>query len=241
MKFEMSKWDTEHFEFSVAKSFFDLADTELSVKQILKACLKLPKPMLVICRVPTDNYRVTHELEAMKAQLMDTLVCWNRSLEEFPVLSETDISYGLNTPEDTQEIVAICGDSYTDFISHFHQDPKLNKGRVIELYKKWAYNSCIGDMGNGITVAKYKGKVVGFMAMTFEEDIGDLTLAAVSKNFRGKGIYRGVVYHSCLYFIKSGLKKAKVLTQVNNYAPQKAWAGLGFKPYKSVYTFHLWI
>jgi GNAT superfamily N-acetyltransferase len=70
--------------------------------------------------------------------------------------------------------------------------------------------------------------------------MGDLVLAGVLENARGKGIYQRLIAAGIDWCKENGLKRVESYTQINNYSVQKVWSDLGLRMDDSVYIFHKW-
>lgn len=67
-----------------------------------------------------------------------------------------------------------------------------------------------------------------------------MVVGGVHPDYAGKGIYRDFLITGMQWCLAQGRIRMVVSTQVNNYSVQRAWAQLGFKQYRSQYTFHKW-
>ena len=233
-------WDTEHFGFKIAsfgpKEHSDIAPAmQFARSQDVK---------LVIARCPVENGPIVQALQKTGFLLMDTLVRYHFIFgkKELPV-DTGGIPVRPVRPEDVPSVGKIAGASFKGYGGHFHNDPKLDKGKCDELYVKWAINSCRDKkVANEVFVADDHGEVLGFItAKKISEEAGDGVLACVGPKAQGNGIYRSFIVKVMHWCHEEGLKRMELGPLVNNYAVQRVWQRLGFEIYASTHTFHLWL
>lgn len=140
--------------------------------------------------------------------------------------------------DDIDGLMAIAKGSF-DY-DRYHSDPSLDNDQCDRYYEQWIKNSCNG-FADKVIVSEYEGEVVGFTTgkADHKEELGHLVLSAVSKKYRGLGIYTSMIYEGVKWLESQGFKGLVVGTQINNIAVQKAWIKLGFTVLDSEYVLHL--
>lgn len=235
----ISKWDTNHFGFKVAKT--DMT----SVKEILPAesfCSKKGVKLLII-RVATDNTSIVHKLQEQGTGLMDTNLRYYLSLasiQVMPVLGPAVIRSCLKA--DANNVSTVAKAAHAGYIGHFHNDPRLDRNKCDALYTEWAKNLCLDqNLANLVLVAEIEGKIVGYDShKLINTNVADGVLSGVSPLTQKKGIRKALVVASNNWCKSHGLERMEEEVSINNYRMQSILIGSGFKLYAAEYIFHKW-
>jgi len=201
--------------------------------------LRSHEEAFVIARV--DSNRIDLVQYALKHGfiLCDTLTYWKGpvKIEHKPLAT----GYWARPREarDAEPIARLSAAAFHDYQGHYEADPKT-RDRALACYVEWAGNFD----GPGIVIEHetwqfpwLHRKVIAYGLFSTP---CELTLAAVSGEHQGKGLYAHLVRACAAWGQENGDNEMVISTQITNLAVQKVWARLGLTPYKSVYTLHRW-
>lgn len=198
---------------------------------------------LVIARVPCDQIEIVQDLCAKGYVLCDTLVYWRGGLECAPVDMPAGYAWRDATPEDAADVGRIALESFRGYQGHYHADARMPNEACDAAYQHWAMRA-IEDHDSRTVLVEYGGKPVVFGVMAVAGDAVELVLGGVEWGHRSVGLYTHLV-RKTMEWGRSlqdahGIRAIQISTQVTNTAVQKAWARLGLKPDRSLYTLHYW-
>lgn len=240
----LSEYDTKHFGKKIAR--LNPCPIEFIPSLFTKA--KNDGIEMVIARCKTSDMATVHKLESVGSKLMDTIVTYHLGLDEsFKPLSNNNIKIRDFMESDTDSVIEIAELAFTNYIGHFHNDPKLDGFLCDKLYKKWAKNSYYEEnFADKLFVAEFElngvTSLAGFHSFKIEQETNCRgVLTATHPSFQGKGIYRALLLNSLIWATDLGLKNMYIGTQVNNLKIQKIWTSFGFTISDSYYTFHNWL
>ena len=141
--------------------------------------------------------------------------------------------------KDSGAIAEIARSCFTDYVGHYHADPRMDKEDATEAYVEWAANSTSGIV---IEHEKYEYPMVHRPVVAFGTfgSPCELVLAGTGKAHAGNGLY-GYMVRACMRWgYMKGVGEIEISTQVNNTHVQRTWVEHGLKPHKHVYTLHRW-
>lgn len=235
----LSALDEERFGVRTAKS---KDFTWHEIPEILTQCGQ-SHIQLLIARCPTSDLKTTQELERRGFLLMDTLVYYEHNLHLINVIvpNEKIIIRGI-LPGEAEDVRTLAAESFKGYRGHYHADSRLDVHQCDDVYKSWAYNSCISkDFANEVLVAVLDDKIVGFASLRINDPKeSEVVLNGVLPKSQRMGIYRMLIENSLIWSIRQCVKRMIISTQITNIAVQKVWVRVGFQPTSSFYTFHKW-
>jgi GNAT superfamily N-acetyltransferase len=198
---------------------------------------------VLMVRCDTGDIGATRALEGEGFRLVDTLLFSRAELEKLGIPGRRlafPIRYFCSS--DTEQIADVAAVLYKDYFGHYHVDPLFDRAKVCEGYVDWARRSCLDkSVAAEIFVAHDGERICGFVTMRLNDvEDGEMVVGGVHPDYAGRGIYRDFLITGLEWCIAQHRIRMIVSTQVNNYAVQRAWAELGFKQYRSQYTFHKW-
>lgn len=201
---------------------------------------------MLIARCPAEDAATVHALTQAGGLLMDTLIYYDRALDsEVPTL-DTPFTMRHARPEDAPALAAIAAESFHNYPSHFHADPRLDRAACDGVYTSWARDSVLNPaVADVVLVVEREGQlepqIAGFLSLkTTGPDFAEGPLIAVSSQFRRQGVARTLMTGGLDWCQTQGLARMVMSTQVNNTASQRVWVRLGFEPRYAVHTFHKW-
>lgn len=198
---------------------------------------------MITSRVDASDLARVHALEEAGYRLMDTLVYHERPSGPVPPASGSAHPAPRRiAPDDIPAIAEIAAAAFTNYVGHYHADPRLDNGAADAAYVEWAESSARHDSeDNPVLILRPDGQHGGFLTMrrnTAEEF--EVVLNAVHPDSAGQGLYTVLLRRALDLAGEAHSKRVIISTQINNYPVQRIWSRLGFTHYRSVYTFHKW-
>ena len=235
----LSKLDTERFGVRIGKV------QDPTKEDLLKLDEKVATERIgmVILRLGTEQHDLIQTAEMQGFRLMDTLVKLRMDLRgaEIPDVDDRIIVRPFKTGE-TPILTKVARQAFSNWIGHYHADPRLPKDKCTEVYVDMIRRSCDEkDVVDFVFVAETHGEVLCFCTGKITKDkVGEGILAAVGKKGVGLNIYTNLMRYQSRHFKEEGCSSWVGATQVNNYHVQHALINLGLRPFGSEYTFHKW-
>jgi dTDP-4-amino-4,6-dideoxy-D-galactose acyltransferase len=125
--------------------------------------------------------------------------------------------------------------------SRFNVDPNIPKQKFIELYQAWVINSANRRIAEEFYYFEEGGSVAGMITLAIKNNLPDIGILSVDKNFRGKGI-AGNLVRAAEHWSKNikGRERLRVVTQAANVVACRFYEKNGFSIHKREYVFHWW-
>lgn len=118
--------------------------------------------------------------------------------------------------------------------SRFRRDSRLSNGEFRKLYKTWISEAI---KHKHVYITPY---LEGMLTLSFENEVGNIGLLAVSKEHQGKGWGRKLLNAAIFFTNEKGIKALKVATQELNRQALGLYSSLGFQEVDRVYIYHYW-
>jgi ribosomal protein S18 acetylase RimI-like enzyme len=209
-----------------------------AVPGILQFCSR-EAVQLLIARCSVEQVAAAQAMEEAGFRLMDTLVYYQCTLRD-PRASPDGLVRPLNRREEA-EVEAIAKASFSNYVGHYHADPRLDPALSDETYVDWTRRCMSGEAADAVLVVEDNGLVAGFAALRMvSPELGDLVLGAVAPAARGRGFYRMLALAGMEWCQKNGAKQMTTSTHISNFAAQKAWTRAGMSLIRAAHTFHKW-
>lgn len=237
MKIEISELYSKRFGVNIA---LDYGVTTETVEALQKECLAQDAALL-ITRCDTEDLETVHAFETAGFLLMDTLVYFRHDLnhdlpDERGAVRIRNCDLG-----DAEAVKGIAERVFANYGGHFHADRRLKTSDSDAVYSSWAYNSVVKrEVADRVIGAELDGPLVGFLTLKSDGLVLEGLLIGVDEGYQNKGIAKALMAHALVMAKDQGFEVMVMSTQVQNIRSQRVWNGLGFKPFKSVYTFHKW-
>ena len=218
-------------------------DPDASPQALNSAAEALGVQMLVV-RIHCHDHSRIHTLEADGFRLMDTIVHYERSLSELPPPSSQsgDVTIRRARPQDASAVADVARAAFSNYIGHYHADPRLQPAAADAAYVEWAEGSVGRQSETEEAIVLFCAeRLGGFLTLrrSSPADI-EIVLNAVHPDLQRRGLYERLLAEAMVRGQKSGADRITVSTQVNNFPVQRAWATLGFRLVRSQHTFHKW-
>jgi GNAT superfamily N-acetyltransferase len=198
---------------------------------------------LLIARCQADQLDVVHEMERMGFILTDTLVYYVRNLTKSP-LPKIDPSIVIRAIAigENDQVQEIAEEAFSNYISHYHADERLDRKHCDDTYKDWARKACNNrDDTHEVLVALRDDKILAFATLRMNDhQQGEGVLFGVRPAAQGLGFYKELMTAGMHWCADFQAQEMIVSTQIINVAVQKVWGRLGFEPRNYIYTFHKW-
>lgn len=220
------------------------------------------------CKIAVSDVAARHALERNRFLLMDTSVeySWKTSairVEESEHSLSLQTSAGLSsgpikilklgasfrpcTPADLPELERIARQSFTqDTLSHYAVDPLLPLEKTGDFYAQWVRNAALGQFGDLLLVACLGERLVGFQAFRREHRFSEITgiatgsmgIGAVDPEYRGGGIFPGLMVCVLRWCNEAGIHLARGTTLVNNFRMHRTCVATGSIIRNCYHSFH---
>ena len=126
---------------------------------------------LLIARCQADQLDVVHEMERTGFILTDTLVYYVRNLTKSP-LPKLDPSIVIRAMAigENDQVQDIAREAFSNYISHYHADERLDRKQCDDTYRDWARKACNNrDDAHEVLVALREGKILAFATLRMND------------------------------------------------------------------------
>jgi GNAT superfamily N-acetyltransferase len=182
---------------------------------------------------------------------MDTLVFFERELANLPDATySSEFTIRRAVRADASAVATVAKQAFRGYVGHYHADPRLEPKLADGVYVEWARRSCLGagsdrSMVRGadaVFVAQRKGATIGFLTvLRGEADDVEIVLNAVSPDSQRQGLLTALTAQALRWAVAENKGRAITSTHLANISVQRVWTRIGFRPFRSLYTFHLWL
>lgn len=239
---ELSPLETKRFGFVCARLNI-VPDKEFNLRDV-NAFASRNNVQLLTSRVPVELSRPIHLMEEDGHRLMDTLVYYQRSAFEPAVMPIVPDGFTLRmaTAADAKMIGEVARHSFSSYLSHYHNDVRLDPQSVNDGYVEWAERTALDiSASKPVIVISGQAGVVAFMSLDYQSNgETDIRLTATLPRFQGKGLFTVLLYSAFHLVTARGVTRIIISTQINNYRAQKIWTAHGLSHFKTCHTFHKW-
>lgn len=198
---------------------------------------------LLIARCHATQLDAVQEMERLGFFLVDTLVYYSRNLT-MGALPKSDSAIIIRPLENDEalRVQAIAEEAFSNYISHYHADTRLDRKKCDDVYKDWANKACRNrDDSHEVLIALRNDEILAFATLRMNNpQQGEGVLFGVCHAAQSLGIYTLLMMAGMRWCSDLHAQEMIVSTQIINIAVQKVWVRLGFEPRNYVYTFHKW-
>ena len=197
---------------------------------------------MLTLRVPTARLRLVQDLESHGFQLMDCLVYYEVETQSIVAREPHGFALREATTADAEQVCEVARVCFSDYFSHYHADPRLDRAKIAEGYVEWAGRSCTDKaVASTLFLPIADGRIAGFATMRRNSDTeGEGVLFGVHPDFAGLGIYGALIDRGKQWCHDNGMTRMIVSTQLDNLRVQRSWSNRGFRLFQSFFTFHRW-
>lgn len=124
--------------------------------------------------------------------------------------------------------------------SRFKLDPKIPQEKFELLYSKWVDNSVDKKIADKLFYIRNSQEVIGFVTLKNNDFFSTIGLIAVSKNYQGKGLGKGLLLKAENYCITQNIFNLKIPTQKENILACHFYEKMGYAVNDEVIIKHYW-
>jgi len=245
----LSRWDTEHFGFRVAKTVLLAFRRSIGVNMreaLIVRGLELCREAgirVLFTRVPLSDPLSICALERVGSYLTDVLLTFYIDLGNLDLEWESPDVREFKKWDDEEAIKRIAFSSFK--LDHFHNDPRIPKRKASELFERWVESYFdTGRQKKALLIAEHGNVITGFITCKVIElkgwSYGVIDLIAVSEEFRGRGVGKALV-KGALTWLARYTSSVYVGTQASNIAAVRLYEGAGFRCVGAEATLHSWL
>lgn len=217
---EFLEWDSNFFSMKIGMFFVNKNINILNViKDFDLIYLYSDKDNLAF---PLVDKKVTFEIE---------------NLHNIVTQKDNNIHF-YNKNDNYSEILNLsyqCGE-----YSRFKTDKNFKNGEYEKLYKEWIDKSISKEIAKEILVYKIYNKIAGFATIGVKNNVLEIGLVGVDKNYRGIGLGIALIDATILRAKNLGYSSLQVVTQLDNLPAVNLYYKAGFKIKDIKYIYHIW-
>jgi len=228
--YELSLFDTEIFGFKTAKiNHINSSNLKKTLSE-LKTDLLQQEIAYATYRIEADNFSLIHTLEENGFILVDGLITLEINIAG---IKETDCLFIKEAAKmDHPQLIDLSGNIFRG-VSRYYHDQIIASNKADAIYKQWMKNSLAGKAADIVLVWRKNNEILGFITL---QKKGSIPLIAVSKNARGKGIGKALIFAALNIFKKWELDSVSIDTQITNIPALRLYHSCGFKISSSRFT-----
>lgn len=217
--------------------------SEENLAEVFDFCRR-EKVEFLIARCRADEFRAAQALARKGGVLADTLVVYLRNLVRTPIPEVSGRCAVRKIREGEEEKVrTVAEEAFRDYGGHYLADERLPGAESGEIYSSWA-GRFLRDRSKSreVIVAEKNGEIIGFnlVRMNGPEE-GEGILEGVSPRAgRRSLVQRDMAIGAMNWARKRNAIRMLASIALTNIVMQKIIIRLGFEPYRSYHTFHLW-
>lgn len=233
----VSELDSNRFGYKIARA----QDVSIpDIQHINEYCNQHHVDMM-IARCSADALSTIQALETDGFRMMDTLVYYRFDHTKHTI-SPPSMTIRPIEIADYSMVQSIAAEAFTDYLGHYHADPKLDAMKANATYEDWALRSIENrDNTHEVLVAESDNEVVGFLTVQLHfNEQGKTVLSGVAKHAQKQGVYQALMLGGLGWMADKGANHTLTSTQITNVAVQKVWSRIGFTLDHSSHTFHKW-
>lgn len=232
MCIEYLKWDSNFFKFKIGK---------LDVRNI-KDIQFLPQ---ILEKAKIEDYHLIYVFTAEnifienEGTLVDRKVVFSTDLRNLSSLEDLSsiVEY-----DDEYEHPCLLELSYVSGeYSRFRLDQNFTESEYKNLYKTWMINSIKKIIADKIYIYKQGADIKAMVSLKLDDGYASIGLISVLDDVRGRGIASLLISKCKEYAYNQGLKKMKVVTQIDNRKACNLYLKNEFKQESITNIYHFWL
>ncbi|MBD3629503.1 GNAT family N-acetyltransferase [Cyclobacterium sp.] len=155
-----------------------------------------------------------------------------------PLYKNKIVSYNKNSHDEIQLInLTLESGKY----SRFNIDKGFKNNEYFNLYRSWIQNSISGKLAFEILITLDVNKITGFATLAKkDDDLADIGLLAVDKDYRGRGIATELVLSAIEKAKEEKFRSIQVVTQMDNKPAIKLYTKTNFLIKEISNIYHYW-
>jgi dTDP-4-amino-4,6-dideoxy-D-galactose acyltransferase len=235
-------WDTNHFGFPVAMVTVPDTDDDAARHALTEA--QSDGFRLVYWRTDPERPASQDLLRNFAGRLVDRKATFETELDSIDRKSTSSAAsfdvaeYPKGPAEPALSALAIMAGEY----SRFRIDPDVPPEKFAEMYTTWIERSARRELADVVLVARERDGqgLSGFVTIRVQSDAGVIGLIAVAAESRGRGIGGALIHAAHRWMIKSGCRRAEVVTQLTNVKACRLYERCGYNLREVILCYHFW-
>jgi GNAT superfamily N-acetyltransferase len=203
---------------------------------------------LLVAKTDPSAHTAVRAMGFAGFELMSTLLVYGFDMKRGGVTSpKGPFQYRAFVEKDVEGMEELARKSFSGHFDRFTIDRRIPSESGARVHREWVKNACRG-YADQVFVALDGDRVIGFSTWKLEKGtydtlgvrMGHYDLAAVSPEYYGKGVFKGVTAVAMEWMAG----KVDVLdgpTNIRNFPVQRGWTSLGWRIIGSRYNFHRWL
>jgi len=168
-----------------------------------------------------------------------TLTYWSSGQNPSFKALEENMSYS-PAAESLEDYLSIQEDCFSGYRNHYSYNSLFNKITPCEAYLDWAKSQALSNDVNYFSgVLRVSGEPVGAMTGFKDEEIIELALGGIRRDFKGRGLNSYLMSAFWESASPTSSSRCVISTQLENIDAQASWKKLNFHQDFDVYTTHL--
>jgi len=135
-------------------------------------------------------------------------------------------------------IERVVNSSFSGYHSHWHDNVRTRGIRMEDAYNEWV-RSKITSEESRCYLMYVDDEPAGFALTDTRDQVGEILLAGISREFQSKGLYQHLLAHIETEMHQYKVEELVISTQSQNSNVQKAWERYGLVPLLTVRTVHV--
>lgn len=238
MKVKYLKWDSDFFGFKIG-----LLKSNKFTKKALKDKLNYLSRRnyrLIYLFINPSNKKQKDKAISLGGIDANTKVIYSKTISNnTKQYKEHNISDYTYKETDKKNLIKLG--LQTGIYSRFYIDSRFPKGSYEKLYKYWIVNSANKQIADKFFVYKIKSKIIGYVAVKDIKNSLDITLIAVDKYYRSKGIGKMLLEYLIEYANEHNYNEVSISTHYENTPMIKFLKKYNFKLKEKTSIIHFWI
>jgi UDP-glucose 4-epimerase len=233
---EPAAHDSRRFGLRVVRT--RIADAD-AVSALTRSCAEQGAD-LAIARCPADDADTLAALTSAGWSLMDVQIVFEGPATPSPPIEP--VTRRVAEAGDAAAVHALALVAFESHVTHYYADPRLPRRLAREVYADWARRMCAEPEGATPVLLYEEGsRLVHFSACQLGEPThGELLLAGMHPDYRGRGLGPRLTADSIGYLAGRGVTVVSAVTGANNLSSQRQLLRCGLRPERAFYTLHRW-
>lgn len=232
-------WDTDFFGHRIARANTHQLSTE-AYESLGTWCTENQIECLYFL-ANSDHQPTISVLESNQFHFVDIrLILETRLSQPRPVNPPANIKLRLSTPADTEPLLSISSDAYTQ--SRFYADPCFIREKCSQLYETWLRNSIETDYADAVVIAEIAHTPVAYVTchLNKPDGEGNIGLVGVAESARGQQIGSLMMDYALNWFADHNMQAVNVVTQGRNIGAQRLYQRSCFVTRSVQLWYHKW-
>jgi len=208
---ELLQWDSNFFNIKIGKCTILHESSEVHLLELLQAAQQDNYKLLYLFSDP--NISIPSEtLDLFKGDLVDTKIIFDKRTMKSKTSNSDIISYRSSSISDELLQLALLSGQY----SRFNTDIRFSADSFKRMYGEWLEKSVSRKIANEVFVYKKGNNIVGFVTISFIDNIGTIGLIAVDPSCQGQHIGKALLQKASDFLHSSLVPQIQVATQHKN-------------------------